>query len=203
MKTTFKLVMLLVVLSQPYTVKGTDLDLNYVPKGGARLAFEVNGNDTTYITWLRDLWVFPKKTFKNKQQEKHYWRTVRDVKKALPFAKLVGSELLRVNMQLAIMKNEGQRKKFLAQYEKAVFKKYEADLKKMTINQGRLLLKLIDRECDQNSYSLIKQYRGSVSAFFWQGVAYIFGSNLKSEYDAKGTDQTLERIIVLVESGQL
>ncbi len=203
MKTPFKLILLLVVLALSNEVKGTEVDLNYVPKGGARLAFEVHGTDTTYITWLRDLWVFPKKTFRNKQQEKHYWRTVRDVKKTLPFAKLVGSELLRVNMHLVGMKSDSQRKKYLSHYEKEVFKKYEADLKKMTLSQGRLLLKLIDRECDSNSYDLIKKYRGSISAFFWQGIAYVFGSNLKSEYDAKGKDRTLERIIVLVESGQL
>ncbi len=203
MKTPFKQIMLWLLLSLAFTAKATEVDLNYVPKGGARLAFEVHGNDTTYITWLRDLWVFPKHTFKSKQQEKHYWRTVRDVKKTLPFAKIVGSELLRVNMQLVGMKNDSQRKKYLAQYEKEVFKKYESDLKKMTLSQGRLLLKLIDRECDSNSYDLIRKYRGSVSAFFWQGIAYVFGSNLKSEYDAKGKDRTLERIIVLVESGQL
>ena len=100
-------------------------------------------------------------------------------------------------------KKESDRKKYLAKYEKEVFKKYEADLRKLTINQGRLLLKLIDRECNSTSYDLIRNYRGSVSAFFWQGVARIFGSNLKSEYDAKGNDKILERVIILVESGQL
>ena len=84
-----------------------------------------------------------------------------------------------------------------------MFRKHEADLKKMSINQGRLLMKLIDRECERTSYDLIKNYRGSVSAFFWQGVARVFGSNLKSDYDAQKDDKVLERVIVLVEAGQL
>ena len=73
----------------------------------------------------------------------------------------------------------------------------------MTINQGRLLMKLIDRECERTSYDLIKNYRGSVSAFFWQGVARVFGSSLKSEYNAQKDDKVLERVIELVEAGQL
>ncbi len=175
----------------------------YVPPGGARLMVQVNGNDTVFLAYLHDVWVFPRQKFKNKAQEQYFWRTVRDVKRTLPYAKLVASELSQVNMKLASIPNDKERKKYLGQFEKEVFKKYEADLKKMTINQGRLLLKLIDRECEQTSYDLIKVYRGSVSAFFWQGVARVFGSNLKSEYDASDKDKILERVILLVEAGQL
>lgn len=175
----------------------------YVPPGGARLMVQVNGNDTIFLAYLHDVWVFPRQKFKNKAQEQYFWRTVRDVKRTLPYAKLVASELSQVNMKLASIPNDKERKKYLGQFEKEVFKKYEDDLKKMTINQGRLLLKLIDRECEQTSYDLIKVYRGSVSAFFWQGVARVFGSNLKSEYDASDKDKILERVILLVEAGQL
>jgi hypothetical protein len=175
----------------------------YVPPGGARLMVQVNGNDTVFLAYLHDVWVFPRQKFKNKAQEQYFWRTVRDVKRTLPYAKLVASELSQVNMKLASIPNDKERKKYLGQFEKEVFKKYEADLKKMTINQGRLLLKLIDRECERTSYDLIKVYRGSVSAFFWQGVARVFGSNLKSEYDASDKDKILERVILLVEAGQL
>lgn len=176
---------------------------DWVPPGGARLMVQVEKGDTVFVCWLKDIWVFPKSTFKNKRQEQYFWKTVRDVKITLPYAKVVGSELRRVNMLLVDMKNERERKKYLAIYEKQIFNKYEKDLKKMSINQGRLLLKLIDRECSTNSYDLIKQYRGNVTAFFWQGVARLFGSNLKSEYDAIGNDKILERVILLVESGQL
>ena len=128
---------------------------------------------------------------------------MRDVKKALPYAKLIASEITKTNMKLVSMPNDKVRKQYLNQFEKEVFKKYEADLKKMTINQGRLLLKLIDRECEQTSYELIKVYRGSVTAFFWQGVARIFGSNLKDGYNPSDKDKVIERVILLVEAGQI
>ncbi len=174
-----------------------------LPPGSQRLAVMVDGNDTVYLAFLRDIYVFPKIKFNSKKQEEFYWRTVRDVKKALPYAKIVSTELIRVNSLLGDIKNENERKKYLAKYEKEVFKRYEPELRKLTINQGRLLLKLIDRECNSTSYDLIKNYRGSVSAFFWQGIARIFGSNLKSEYDASGNDRIVERVILLVEAGQL
>lgn len=164
---------------------------------------QVDGSDTIYLAFLKDIYIYPKIKFNSKKQEEFYWRTVRDVKKALPFAKIVSSELNRVDALISKMPKESDRKKYLAKYEKEVFNKYESDLKKLSFNQGRLLLKLIDRECNSTSYDLIKTYRGSVSAFFWQGVARIFGSNLKSEYDATGNDKIVERVIILVESGQL
>ncbi|HEY5591200.1 MAG TPA: DUF4294 domain-containing protein [Paludibacter sp.] len=176
---------------------------DYIPPGGARLMVQIDGNDTVFLAFIHDIYVFPRQRFKNKAQEQFFWRTVRDVKKTLPFAKLVASELTKTNMKLAALPNDKVRKQYLSQFEKEVFKKYEADLKKMSINQGRLLLKLIDRECEQSSYDLIKIYRGSITAFFWQGVARVFGSNLKDNYDASDKDKMLERVILLVEAGQL
>lgn len=175
----------------------------FVPKGGAKLVAQINGNDTVLLAFLHDIWVFPRSTFKNKAQEKYFWRTVRDVKRTLPYAKLISSELSRVNMKLVSMKTDSERKMFMKQFEKESFKKHEANLKKMTVSQGRILMKLIDRETDKTTYDLIKAYKGSFTAFFWQGVARLFGSNLKSEYDPSNKDKVLERVIVLVEAGQL
>ncbi len=174
-----------------------------IPKGGGKLGVQVLNNDTVYLAFLRDLYVFPELKFTSKRQERFYWRTVRDVKRALPYAKIVGSELMQVNSLLLEIDNERDRKRYLKQYEKEIFKRYEPELRKLTISQGRLLLKLIDRECNSTSFDLIRQYRGSASAYFWQGVAFIFGSSLKSEFDAQGNDRIVERVILLVESGQL
>jgi len=176
---------------------------DFIPPGGARLMVQIEGSDTVLLAFIHDIYVFPRQRFKNKAQEQYFWRTVRDVKKTLPFAKLVASEITKTNMKLATLPNDKVRKQYLNQFEKEVFKKYEADLKKMTINQGKLLLKLIDRECEQSSYDLIKIYRGNITAFFWQGVARIFGSNLKDSFDASDKDKMLERVILLVEAGQL
>jgi hypothetical protein len=176
----------------------------FVPVGGARLLVQVdNNNDTIFQAYLRDVWIFPKERFRSKKQEQFYWRTVRDVKRTLPYAKLISSELLAINIRMLDLPNERERKRYLNTYEKEAFKKYEKDLRKMTINQGKMLIKLIDRECDKSAYELLKSYRGGISATFWQGMARLFGSNLKADYDAQGNDRIVERVILLVESGQL
>lgn len=176
----------------------------FVPVGGGRLMMQVeNNNDTVFLAYLPDLWIFPKERFLSKQQEKFYWRTVRDVKRTLPYAKLISSELLAINMRMLDLPTERERKRYLNTYEKEAFQKYEKDLRKMTVNQGKLLIKLIDRECDKSAYELLKSYRGGISATFWQGMARLFGSNLKASYDAQGNDRMVERVILLVEAGQL
>ncbi|MBP9016306.1 MAG: DUF4294 domain-containing protein [Paludibacteraceae bacterium] len=174
-----------------------------VPPGGARLNVEIVGKDTVFMAFLHDIWVFPEMNFKNRKQEQYYWKMVRDVKRTLPYAKLVARELSDTNKKLMMMPNDKERKKFLSQYEKDIYQKYEPELKKLTLSQGKLLIKLIDRECDNTSYDLIKLYRGSFRAFFYQGFARLFGANLKSEFDYTEKDKVLDRIIVLVEAGQL
>lgn len=175
-----------------------------IPPGGARLPIQVIGSDTFYLVTLRTIHVYPPMVFKSKKDEKFYWKTVRDVKKALPYARLVSSELISTNRHLATLSTDKERKDYLEQYEKDLFKQYESELRKLTFNQGKLLLRLIDRECDKSSFELIKNYRGGVSAFFWQGIAKIFGADLKSRYDvSKEEDKMIERIIALVENGQL
>jgi hypothetical protein len=174
-----------------------------VPLGDPIVWIEKKGPDNLYVAYLNELTIFPEEHFKNKMQERFYWTTVRDVKLTLPYAKLIASELNKTNKKLVTLPSDGERKKYLSQYEKTVLKKYEPELKKMNINQGQMLLKLIDRECNESPYDLIKAYRGSFTAFFWQGVARLFGSNLKSEYDARDKDKIVERIIILVEENRI
>ena len=174
-----------------------------VPLGEPIVWIEKNGKDTMLVAYLSDLNIYPAEKFKNRMQEKFYWTTVRDVKLTLPYAKLIAFELNKTNKTLATLPNDKERKKYLSQYEKEVLKKYEPELKKMNINQGKMLLKLIDRECNESPYELIKAYRGNFTAFFWQGVARIFGSNLKAEYDGSDKDKIVERIIVLVEQNRI
>lgn len=203
MKIYFQILLIFILLSGLNTASPAENTSEKLPPGSQRVWMQVDGSDTIYLAFLKDIYVYPKIKFTSKRQEEFYWRTVRDVKKALPFAKIVSSELNRVDALISKMPKESDKKKYLAKYEKEVFNKYEPDLRKLSFNQGKLLLKLIDRECNSTSYDLIKTYRGGVSAFFWQGVARIFGSNLKSEYDAGGNDRIVERVIILVESGQL
>ena len=177
--------------------------LQSVPSGDSIVWIEKNEKDTILMVYLNEIYIFPPEKFRNKKQEQFFWITVRDVKLTLPYAKLIASELNKTNKKLISLPDDKERKKYLSQYEKAVLKQYEPSLKKMNINQGKMLLKLIDRECNQSPYELIKAYRGSLTAFFWQGVARIFGSNLKAEYDGNDKDKIVERIIILVEENRI
>ncbi len=164
---------------------------------------QINQNDTFYLAWMQDVWVYPKMVFKNKKQERFYWKTVRDVKKTLPFAKELTKEMQVADHQLALLPDDKARRKWWRQHEKYLFRKYENDFRHMTASQGQMLMKLMDRESDRTSYEIIKHYRGKASANFWQFVAKLFKNDLKEEYDADDKDRIVERVINLVEAGML
>ena len=164
---------------------------------------QISNTDTFYLARMADVYVYPPMVFKNKQQERFYWKTVRDVKKTLPFAKELALEMQVADQQLALLADDKTRRKWWRQYEKYLFRKYEDDLRHMTASQGQMLMKLMDRESDRTSYDIIKHYRGKASANFWQFVAKLFKNDLKEEYDASDKDRIVERVINLVEAGQL
>ena len=163
----------------------------------------VENGDTMYMAWLHDLWVYPPMKFKNRKQEKFYWKTVRDVKKCLPYAKMITREMAYADRELAKLPDDKARRKWWKSFEKQLYKKYESDFRGMYASQGMMLMKLMDRETDKTSYELIRQYRGKASANFWQFVAKLFKNDLKEEYDASDKDRITERVINLVEAGQL
>ena len=164
---------------------------------------QVNSNDTFYLARMQDVWVYPQMVFTSKKQERFYWKTVRDVKRTLPFAKELAIEMHVADQQLALLPDDKARRKWWKQHEKYLFKKYENDFRRMTASQGQMLMKLMDRESDKTSYEIIKHYRGKASANFWQFVAKLFKNDLKEEYDASDKDRIVERVINLVEAGQL
>ena len=164
---------------------------------------QVKDADTFYLAHMHDIWVYPKMVFKNKQQERFYRKTVRDVKKTLPFAKMLAKEMAYADEQLAKIDDKKLRKKWWKEHEKYLFRKYEQDFRSMTASQGQMLMKLMDRESDRTSYEIIKHYRGKASANFWQFIAKLFKNDLKEGYDATDKDRIVERVINLVEAGQL
>jgi hypothetical protein len=170
---------------------------------GYRVPIEVQGSDTIFLFQLHSVYIFPPMKFKNKQQEKYYWKLVRDVKKTLPYSKLITKVIKETNDTLIHMRSDRERDRYMKKFEKEIYKKYESSFKKMTFSQGKLLIRLIDRECDATSYELIKVYRGSFTAGFYQLFAKLFGADLKSEYGSGKNDELIERIILQVESGQL
>lgn len=136
-------------------------------------------------------------------QYRKYERLIYNIKRAYPYAMMVRLRLDKVNQDLSEITDEKERRKYIRDFEKEVFNEYEDDMREMTITQGRLLIKLIDRETQNTSYDLIKQYRGGLTAAFWQGIARIFGTNLKDEYDPYGQDVLIELIVQDIETGRL
>lgn len=136
----------------------------------------------------------------------NYWkyqRLIYNIKRVYPYAVIVRMKEAEVNEKLQGITGEKERREYMKEVEKEVFRDYEADMQQMTLTQGRLLIKLIDRETRNTSYDLIRDYRGKVPAAFWQGIARIFGTNLKAEYDPYGEDAEIEKIILEIEAGRL
>lgn len=161
----------------------------------------VSHGDTVFV--LPTVYAFPPMKFKNKREEKFYWRTVRDVKKVLPYSKLISTLVQEVNDTLMRIPTKKERDRYMRQWEKTTYRKYYKEFTHMTLNQGKLLIRLVDRECQTSSYELIRAYRGSFSAGFYQMFAKLFGADLKSKFGTGRNDKIIERIIILVEAGQL
>ena len=163
----------------------------------------VENGDTLYMAWLHEVWVYPPMRFKNKKQERFYWRTVRDVKKCMPYAKMIAKDIEYADAELAKLPDKKAQKKWWRSFERQLCKKYEKDFRGMYASQGRMLMLLLDRETDKTGYDLIKQYKSKAAANWGQFIAKLFKNDLKEEYDATDKDRITERVINLVEAGQL
>lgn len=171
--------------------------------GGYMVSVSEYRGDTVPSVFLPELPVFP--PIKNKKTEKFYWKTVRDVKKVYPYVKIVGQEYSRISSMFDTVTNEKERKKYMKKYEKELLDKYTPIMRTFTLSQGKMMIKLIDRETDMTSYALIKEFRGGFVAWWWQVFAKFVGADLKDEYDvgAKEQDRIIERVIMLYEAGLL
>jgi len=152
---------------------------------------------------LKEIYVYGKMPKGVRFDYRRHARLVYNVRRVYPYALMVRDEFGRVNRLLETMPDEKAQRNFMQQYEKELLDRYEADMRKLTFTQGKILIKLIDRETQITSYDLIRQYRGKFSAGFWQGIARIFGANLKSTYDAAGDDYLIEQVIREIEAGRL
>lgn len=161
--------------------------------------------DTVRMIELYDVYIYPPLVFKNKKEEDFYWRTVRDVRKTLPYAQTAGRALLETYEYVQTIPDEKMREKHLKDLEKELVAKYKPQIMKMTRNQGKVLLKLITRETDQSSFNIVKAFLGSFRAAFWQGVGRIFGMNMRGDYNPSKDreDEIIERVATLIERGVL
>jgi hypothetical protein len=157
--------------------------------------------DTVPVLELPGVTVYERADFEYLYLKRRYRRLIRNVKKAYPYAKIAGSELQALDRQLAAMETEKERKAHIDKAEKEIMGRFEKEVRKLTISQGIILVKLIDRETGRTSYEVIKDLKGGVTAFFWQGIARIFGNNLKTEYDPDKDDRIIEDIVRGIEAG--
>ena len=191
-----RLFILIVIVFSVWIARGQEIKPRYLP------AVTV-GQDTLPHVDLQPVPVFPRKHFKSKHMEQKYWRLVMRVKKTYPYAKIAAQLMNEYEIKFRESGNPKLRRKYLKDAEKELFDKYGPQLKKLSISEGRILIRLIDRETKNTSYTLIKDLKGGVSAFFWQGVARLFGNNLKDEYDPESEDEDrqIEEIIQYIDAG--
>jgi len=183
-----------------YTVHAQDT-IGKTPDGYV-VAMAVVDGDTMPQIRLRQVYVMPKKIYYSKSEKRKFLRLVRKIKKVLPYAQLANKTLREVNKQLEGIDDKRTRKKYIKKVDKVLKKRYGNELKNLTISEGRILIKLIDRETGSTSYELIKELKGSFSAFMWQSLARLFGENLKQDYDPKKEDKLIEEILIRIQAGQ-
>ena len=147
--------------------------------------------------------VYPPLTFKSRRSERAYYKLVRDVKRTLPLARMINQILIETYEYMQTLPEGKAREEHIKRVEKGLKEQYTPMMKKLTFSQGKLLIKLVDRECNQTSYELVKAFVGPFRAGFYQTFASMFGASLKKEYDPDADDALTERVILMVESGQL
>lgn len=170
---------------------------------GYKVPVTVYNGDTLLSITLRTVYVYPKIVFKSKRQEKYYYRLVRNVKKTLPIAKEIKQIVIETYEYLETLPDTEARNKHIKAVEKGLKEQYTPKMKKLTFSQGKLLIKLVNRECNQSSYELVRAFIGPFKAGFYQAFAALFGASLKKEYHPEDEDAMIERVILLVENGQL
>jgi hypothetical protein len=173
----------------------TEVDEPHITRG------VIQDNDTLPVFELPEVRVYEKKDFEYLYLKRRYRRLIYNVKKAYPYSKIAGSRLKALDDYLVMLDSEKERKEYIQFAEKEIMEEFEKDVKKLTITQGIILVKLIDRETGRTSYEVIKELKGGFTAFFWQGIARIFGNNLKAEYDPEGSDRIIEDIVLGIEAG--
>lgn len=161
----------------------------------------IEGSDTIPMIELPEVRVFDRRELDYLYLKRRYRRLIRNVKKAYPYSKIAGEKLRELDDQLALIDNEKEQKEHIKKAEEEILGQFEKQVRKLTVTQGIILVKLIDRETGRSSYQVIKELRGSITAFFWQGIARIFGNNLKAEYDPEGDDKVMEDIVRGIEAG--
>ena len=163
----------------------------------------IEDGDTVWTYLMPELPVYPEMKFKNAKQRQQFNRLVANIKKVLPLAQKANMMLAETYEVLETLPDKKSKDEHIKNVEKEIKRVYTPQMKKLTYSQGKLLIKLVDRECNQSSYEIIKAFLGPLRANFYQIFAWTFKASLKKEYDAEGDDRLIERIVIQIEAGQL
>lgn len=174
---------------------------SFVPM--VKLGKVLNEGDSIPYVQFNDVYIYPQQNFTSKKQQRAYNNLVRNVKKVLPIAKEANAIIIETYEYMQTLPNEKARQAHMAYVEKSIMKEYTPRMKKLTYAQGKLLIKLIHRECSSSSYNLIQAFLGPVRAGFYQAFAWAFGASLKKQYEPEGVDRVTERVVRQVEAGQI
>ena len=171
---------------------------------GYYMAYYIDSaGDTIFYDECPPVWVFPKGTRRDKKDWRNYYKLVYNFNTVYPYAIMVSHVLEHVDSTIdANNFKRVEEDRYINSWQKAVLKQFEPVVRKMTVSQGQLLMRLVDRETSRTSYKIVKDYKSGVAAGFWQGIARLFGQNLKSAYDPKGQDARTEELVQAWEKGE-
>lgn len=177
-------------------------ECNAQVKKGEMMEYIVEGEDTIYVDHIRASKVYSRVPKMKGREWRKYYRLVHNFSKTYPYA-LVARKLVQEADSTIAADNlkRGKRDRYINEIQKELFKVFESQIRNLTVSQGALLMKLIDREVGKSSYNIIKDYKSGIAAGFWQGIAKVFGSDLKKPYDPEGEDKATEELVEIWEAG--
>lgn len=166
---------------------------------------QIIGRDTFFVSHITPVYIYSPRIFteEEKREYQKYLRLVYNVKRAYPYAKIAAQIYRQVDDSVKKIPSKKLQEEYVAKVEAELKQRYEGELRKLTITQGRILIKLFYRETGNTTFDAVKEFRGSFEAFFWQALARVFGSNLKTRYDPQGEDRDIEEIVQMIEAGAL
>ena len=166
------------------------------------LPYYIEKGDTIFYDELKASKVYSRLPKQKGKEWRKYYRLVHNFSKAYPYALVAKKLVAEADSTIAADKLKGaRRERYISQVQKELFEVFEGQMRKLTVSQGALIMKLVDREVGKSSYNIIKGYKSGIAAGFWQGIAKIFGSDLKKPYDPEGEDAKIEELVKIWEAG--
>ncbi|HTA83032.1 MAG TPA: DUF4294 domain-containing protein [Bacteroidia bacterium] len=201
MKRVFVIVLVFISIQSICQIKS--IEKNSLRHLAVRLPATIINGDTVGIVDMSEVLVSRQRVFANCTDAANFYILESNIKVVYPYAVMAQATYSQCEETLNTITDKGEKKRYLKQVQKELMDQYETELKGLTVEQGKLLIKLIDRETGNTSYDIVKEMKGSLSAFMWQTVATLFGNNMKDTYDPTGQDKDIETILHLIERGDI